>query len=434
MQKWEIASKTSIYNTVFLGNLIRVIYFQRHLEDRLRRHAKAFKAILVAGARQVGKSTLLHHIFPDIRQIVFDPVQDLYGARSDPDQFLETFGSPLILDEVQYAPELLSALKRRMDRFDAVGQYFLTGSQNLAVLRNISESLAGRVGILRLDGLTPAEQVGEATAAGWLRSYLNDPNDFLAGVTEIQTLPMGKSLCEYLWRGELPALLAFANEDIPAYMSSYVQTYVERDIRMMADFSDLAQFGRFLRLCGALTGQEIFQAQLGRELGINPKTARNWLNLLIYSYQWIELPAFSNNAIKKLSGKPKGHLQDSGLACYLNSIASPESLLTNPVFGNIFESWGVGWIHRQVQRLPLAPIIYHWRTQNGAEVDAVLDYNGMLFPVEFKAATKLSKHDTRGIQAFRKTYKNAVPGVIVYGGDQAYCLSEHAVAIPWNTA
>lgn len=408
-------------------------YLSRHLEHRLLRHAKAFKTVLIAGARQVGKSTLLEHVLPNVRQVVFDPVQDLYGARSDPDQFLETFGAPLILDEVQYAPELLPALKRRVDRSDEKGQYFLTGSQNLAVLRDVSESLAGRIGILRLDGLTPAEQAEEASASSWLESYLSDAAAFAEDVSGVQVLPTGRSLCEYLWRGELPALIPFDNEDIPAYLGSYVQTYVERDVRRMAALSDMAQFGRFLRLCGALTGQEIFQSQLGRELAINPKTARAWLNLLVWSYQWIELPAYSGNAIKKLSSKPKGHLQDSGLACYLNAIPSPEGLLASPVFGNVFESWGVGWVHRQIQRLPLAPSIYHWRTQNGAEVDAVLDYSGKLFPIEFKAASRLSKHDTRGIQAFRDTYKNAQIGVIVYGGNVSYRISEHAIAIPWNT-
>ena len=319
-----------------------------------------------------------------------------------------------------------------MDRSDEKGQYFPTGSQNLAVLRNVSESLAGRIGILRLDGLTPAEQAKEASAPSWLESYLNDTNEFAENVSGIQILQTGKSLCEYLWRGELPALVPFENEDIPAYLGSYVQTYIERDIRMMADLADIAQFGRFLRLCGALTGHEIFQSQLGRELGVNPKTARNWLNLLVWSYQWIELPAYSGNAIKKLSSKPKGHLQDSGLACYLNAIPSPEGLLSSPAFGNIFESWGVGLIHRQSQRLPLAPSLYHWRTQNGAEVDVILDYNGKLFPIEFKASSRLSKHDTRGIQAFRNTYRNSEPGVIVYGGNVPYRISEHAVAIPWT--
>ena len=407
-------------------------YLNRHLEPRLLRHAKAFKTVLVAGARQVGKSTLLEHVFPDVRKVVFDPVQDLYGARSDPDQFLDTFRTPLILDEVQYAPELLPALKRRVDGSDAAGQYFLTGSQNLAVLRDVSESLAGRVGILRLDGLTPAEQAGKADAQSWLADYLSNANELADNTSNISILATRHSLCQHLWRGALPALVPLDDEDVPAYLSSYVQTYVERDIRRMADLSDMAHFGRFLRLCGALTGQEIFQAQFGRELGITPKTARAWLNLLVWSYQWIELPAYSGNAIKKLSSKPKGHLQDTGLACYLNGIPSPQGLLASPHFGNIFESWGVGWIHRQIQRLALAPTLYHWRTQNDAEVDVVLDYNGKLFPIEFKAATRLSKHDTRGIQAFRSTYKNAQPGVIVYGGNTPYRISDHAIAIPWN--
>ncbi len=407
-------------------------YLKRHLESRLSRYAKAFKIVLLAGARQVGKTTLLTHVFPNVKHVVFDPVQDLYGARTDPDQFLDTFGVPLILDEVQYAPELLPALKRRVDRLEANGRYFLTGSQNLAVLRSVSESLAGRVGILRLDGLSPAEQSGIPDAASWLAAYLEDPEQFLQIVNRLPVLPATSSLAEHLWRGQLPALSAFDNEDIPAYWNSYVQTYVERDIRTMADLADWAQFGRFLRLCGALTGREVFQAQLGRDLGINPKTARHWLDMLVWSYQWIDLPAYSGNAVKRLSSKPKGHLQDSGLACYLNAIPSPVSLLSSPLFGNIFESWGVHQLMRQSQRLPLAPILYHWRTQNGAEVDTVLDYDGKLFPIEFKASSRLSGHDVRGIRAFRKTYDRAVPGIIVYGGREPYRLSDDAAAIPWN--
>jgi hypothetical protein len=252
------------------------------------------------------------------------------------------------------------------------------------------------------------------------------PAEFGGHVANIQILKLPYSLPEYLWRGQLPALVSFPNEAVPAYFSAYVQTYVERDIRMMANISDLALFGRFLRLCGALTGREIFQSQLGRELGINPKTAGNWLNLLVHSYQGLALPAYSGKAIKRLSSKPKGHLQDSGLACFLNSIPSPQSLLSSPLLGGIFESWGVGATLRQTQRLPLAPVPYHWRTARSAEVDLVLDYDGKLFPIEFKASARLSGHDTRGIQAFRSTYPQAVPGIVIYGGEDAYKISEHA--------
>jgi predicted AAA+ superfamily ATPase len=431
---WRLAF--SIINSIddpgFSGIVCAMTYLNRHLEERLQRLAKAFKIVLLTGARQVGKSTLLQHVFPDIRSVVFDPVQDLYGARRDPDQFLDTFGSPLILDEVQYVPELLPALKRRVDRSPDKGQYLLTGSQNLAVLRTVSESLAGRVGILRLDGLTPAERVGQAGEPCWLEAYLNDPEAFVGDINRRPMLDMRASLPRYLWRGQLPALIAFDEQDVPSYWNSYVQTYVERDIRLMANLADLGQFGRFLRLCGALSGQELIQAQLGRELGVNPKTARAWLDLLTGSFQWLELPAYSGNAIKKLSARPKGHLTDSGLACYLNAIPTPESLLSSPLFGHLFESWGAGWIARQTQRLPLAPSLYHWRTHNGAEVDVVIEFNGRLYPLEFKAASHLTGYDARGILAFRQTYARVAPGVVVYGGREPFRVAEQVAAIPWN--
>ncbi len=409
-------------------------YLARHLEDRLRRHAEAFRIVMVAGARQVGKSTLLQHVFPDVRSIVFDPVQDLYGARSDPDQFLDTFGTPLILDEIQFAPELLPALKRRVDRNPEPGRYFITGSQNLAVLRGVSESLAGRVGILRLDGLTPAELSGAGAVECWVRGYLDDPETFAAHCGAVPMLDHDDSLARHLWRGHMPGVITFADADIPAYFSAYVQTYVERDVRLMGDIADLGLFGRFLRLCSALSAREIVQSQLGRELGVNPKTARRWLDVLTHSYQWLELPAYSGNAIKRLSSKPKGVLQDTGLACYLSALPSPESLLASPAFGSLFESWGIAWAWRQMQRLDMPPVPYHWRTDNGAEVDLVLDYGGRLFPIEFKSSSQVNGHDSRGIRAFRETYglERTAPGVIVYGGGTAYQLSPHAVAIPWR--
>ncbi|NLN59086.1 MAG: ATP-binding protein [Gammaproteobacteria bacterium] len=406
-------------------------YINRHLEARLRRFAASFKVVLLVGARQVGKSTLLQHVFPEVRSVVFDPVQDIYGARHDPDQFLETFGTPLILDEVQYAPQLLAAVKRRADLSAESGQYFMTGSQNLAILRDVSESMAGRVGILRLDGLTPAEVTDGSQAASWLERYLSDPGRFGETLAEMPLADVEMPLAHYLWRGQLPGLVPFEESEVPAYWSSYVQTYVERDIRRMANIADLGQFGRFLRLCGALTGQEIVQSQLGRELGISPKTARSWIDLLTGSYQWLELSAYSRNRVKRVSGRPKGHFTDSGLARYLNGLPTPESVLSRPLFGAIFESWGVNWVARQMQRLPLAPTLYHWRVHSGAEVDLVLDYGGRLHPLEFKAATHLTGYDARGILSFQKIFPQAVTGVVIYGGKVPFRLSERVVAIPW---
>lgn len=407
-------------------------YHNRHLEDKLTRYADQFKAVVLVGARQVGKSTLVEKKFPTLKKIVFDPVQDLHDARKNPDRFLDSFPSPLILDEVQYAPELLPAIKRRVDLSQNRGQYFLTGSHNFAVLRDVAESMAGRAGILRIDGFTPAELINHSSEKSWLSAYLDNSKSF-DPETDVSPCDTRLSLPEYLWQGQLPEVSLLAPESVPDFYSSYVQTYVERDIRRMADISDLRLFGLFLRLCAALSGQEINHSQLGRELGIHHTTAQKWLHLLSGSYQWMELPGYTQNSIKKLTRKPKGHFQDSGLACYLNAISTPAALEQNPLYGHLFESWGANWISRQAARLPLAPHMYHWRTQNGAEVDVVLEYNGQLYPIEFKASEKLNKHDARGILAFQKTYPNATNGIVVYGGSNAFRLTENTLAIPWNS-
>lgn len=175
-------------------------------------------------------------------------------------------------------------------------------------------------------------------------------------------------------------------------------------MRVTGNISDLTDFGRFLRLAAALTGCEINTAELGRDIGVNPKTARSWLNTLTHSYQWLELPAYHGNTIKRISRKPKGHLRDTGLACHRMGISTPEALSSHPARGNLLESWAACWIRRLSEQLGTAPTLHHWRSAGGAEVDIVLERDGYLYPIEVKCATTLTKHDTRGILAFRETY------------------------------
>lgn len=407
-------------------------YRIRHLEQKLREYTGFFKVVLVVGTRQVGKSCLLQHVFPDIRSVVFDPVQDIYEARRDPDLFLDHFPSPVVLDEIQYAPELLAAIKRRVDQFETPGQYILTGSQNLAVMRRVAESMAGRVGILQLDSMTLAEMRDAGEQESWLSMYLADPESFFSSVATVPVQDGGPA--RFLWRGTLPGLLDAKDSVVPAYMRSYVETYVERDIRVLGDVTDLSDFGRFLRLAAALSGHEINSSQLGRDIGVNPKTARRWLDLLTHSYQWLELPAYHGNTIKRISRRQKGYLADTGLICYLQGISSPETLAANPQLGAVFESWAVGSVKRHATRLGVPPALYHWRTNGGAEVDVVLERDGALFPIEVKCKSKLSLHDARGIRAFGETYgQNAVKtGVIIYAGIECYVVSDHAIALPWT--
>lgn len=408
-------------------------YFPRQVEAQVLEYAKYFKVILLVGARQVGKSTLLSKLFPNYRNFVFDPTQDLYGARKDPDLFLNTYDEhPIILDEIQYVPQLLSSIKRKVDQSAKKGQYFLTGSQNLSMLKTIAESMAGRVGIIDVNAFSYHE-LTKQLKHNWLHLYLNKPD-------QLVHLTMGPKEPKYalkkcLWRGGMPGLLQMPDKMVPQYFRSYVSTYLERDVRLMDNIRDIAEFDQFLSLLGALTAQEINYSQLGREVGISPATARAWLTILSRTYQWFELSPFVGNAIKRLSGKKKGYIQDSGVACYLQKVSSPDALMVNPLKGAIFESWVVAQIRKLILNLDIAPNLFHWRTSGGAEVDLVLEIDQKLFPIEIKCKSMVKASDTRGIRAFVDTYAHSHtigPGLVIYAGEVVYAVNEFAYAIPWN--
>jgi predicted AAA+ superfamily ATPase len=339
----------------------------------------------------------------------------------------------LILDEIQYAPELISAIKRKVDETDEKSQYLLTGSQNLGVLKTIQESMAGRVLILDLYPMSYSEISGNGSAGCWLDSYLNDPASLIS-IKKRQSLE--NNLLRTIWRGGLPGLLDLDDRLIHEYLKSYIETYILRDILSQENIQDREKFSTFLGLCAAMTAQEINHAQFGRDIGISPKTADRWLGFLERTYQFKELQPYHGNTIKRLSGKAKGHLNDTGLACYLQRISSPEALLVNPLLGSIFETWVYGELNKQSEVLNTKPNIYHWRTSAGAEVDFILEIDGRFFPIETKSSTSLSKSDTSGIRAFNETYKgkiNIMTGLVIYAGSECYWLNEDVMALPWNT-
>jgi len=406
-------------------------FLPRQLGQSLQQSAAYFKVILLLGARQTGKRTLLRHLFPEIHTIVFDPVQDLYAARKDPDRFLDLFPAPLILDEVQFVPELLAAIKRRVDQSDAMGQYFLTGSQNFSVLKGIAESMAGRVAIFHLDPMTAQETRGLGAQPRWLDAYLKQPAHFFAAPhTNIVQLP---SLAEFLFRGTYPRAIQLPLEALSPFFLGYLQTYVERDVRMLEQISDLHRFGDFLGLAAALTAQEINPTQLGRELGVSPPTARKWLDLLVHSYQWVELRPYHGNAIKRLSERRKGYFKDVGLATHLLKISSPEALVTSGKLGALFETWVVNSI-LTMGAVGTPPGYYHWRTHAGAEVDLILERDGALFPIEVKCKSHPTRADASGIRAFRQSYpdKQIMPGLIIHAGEETYPIDEETWAISWK--
>ena len=413
-------------------------YRKRHLETKIIRYKEIFPVLLVTGARQVGKSTLLGHLLGDIMpHITFDPVIDVGNARQDPEFFIDQHPPPIILDEIQYAPELLAVIKRRVDLDDAPGQYFLTGSQNLALLRDVSESLAGRVVVLDLGTMTLGERQGWGrTEPVWLDLLLEAGGALpdLSRQERVPRKPPLRTVFEVLWRGGYPRTLDQAPDVIVDIMQSYVRTYVERDVRSLTDVQDLQQFSRFLSLCAALTAQEVNHSQLGREIGVTPQTASRWLNILKATYQWLELPPYHGNTIKRISGKTKGYLADTGLAAFLQRISSPEALSGHPLLGRLFETHVVQDIHRKFHCLTMPPQVYHWRTLAGAEVDLLLERDGIFWPVEIKSSTRITRSSARGIVAFRETYPalRHGPGVIVAPVEEVFQLRDEILVLPYD--
>lgn len=408
-------------------------YKHRILADRLVRLLDHFPIVVISGARQVGKSTLLAHELADWDRVVFDPAIDVGNARADPDLFLDNHPAPLILDEIQYAPELVAALKRRVDRTRASGQFVLTGSQQWSVLQSASESLAGRAVFLDLEGFSLREIAEHTGATAWLERYLTDPHAFVASPTERLDLP--RPTFAQLWTGFLPAADALDPDVHSTFHEAYLRTYIERDVRLLSEVDDWQQFGRLVRLAAALTAQEIDYSQFGREIGVRPQTAQRWLAMLRATFQWHETPAYHGNAVKRLSKKPKGYLADTGLACALQMISTPQTLAGHPLVGALFETAVVAEIRKLSGALATPPALYHWRTHGGAEVDVVLERDGTLFPIEIKLTSKPVSGDARGLIAFRKTHpqQNVAPGLIICAAEQKQQISANDWSLPWDS-
>ena len=411
-------------------------YRPRHLEARITRLRQAVPVILVLGARQAGKSTLLSHLVPEAHRVVFDPVIDVNNAREDPELFLDQYQPPLILDEVQYVPDLLGVIKRRVDEDPGPGQYLLTGSQNLMLLSSVSESMAGRVAVLDLPFLSLAERCHAAGNEGtWVEDlFKTDAMARLRSRGRLAPRATEPTLASRLWRGGFPGHLDHDDAILPDLFASYMRTYIERDVRRVAAVEDANLFSRFVGLCAAHSGQEINHAQLGRELGITHHTAQRWLAILRATYQWLEVPAFSGNPTKRISQRPKGYFADTGLAAWTQRISSPPALMSNPIQGALFETHVVLDLLKQMQTMSHPPRPHHWRAHSGAEVDLLLERDGMFIAVEAKSSARVTRADTRGIRAFRETYPRLEHGigVVVAAMRETTLMDKDIIAVPYD--
>jgi predicted AAA+ superfamily ATPase len=415
--------------------------YPRNAVHHLQSLFNAFPVVVVTGARQVGKTTLLRQLFPALDYVVFDASLDLEQARSEPELFLKNHPAPVVLDEIQYAPELVASIKRVVDNHQArPGQFLLTGSQQWQVMSALAESLAGRVAFMELAGLSLSELAHAQPQAsntlwlsGWMAAQASGAQQAFADGIRTGP-PYTGSLPEWLWRGFMPKAQTLELGLVHDFWQGYHRTYVERDARLAGEVGDWHDFGRFVRLMSALTAQEINHSQLGREIGITPKTAQRWLRIMQATYQWFELPPYFANGIKRVSKSPKGYLVDTGMACHHAAMSSPKALSSHPLFGALFETAMVCEIRKTLALMGGSANLYHWRASTGAEVDCIIERDGWLHPIEIKLTAQPTRKQTLGLQAFRKAHpdQRIGHGLMLCAVEHPRWISEDVLALPWN--
>lgn len=359
----------------------------RTLARTIQRAMKSFPAIVVTGPRQSGKTTLLISLFAKTHQFVTLEDPDVrIRAREDPLHFLDQYQPPLIIDEIQYIPELLSYIKTRIDRNRKPGQWLFTGSQHFPLMQGISQSLAGRAAILSLLPFSFSERIGLGNGSIEIADWLKRMNPRWQCKDKV-------SLSEVLLRGNYPEIASKRSVDRQLWCGSYISTYLERDVRNLAQIGNLSQFERFLRLCAMRTGQILNQSELAKEVGMSVPTVKRWLSILETGYQIYLLYPYYRNIGKRLVKSPKMYFNDTALASYLLGLHDRETLMNSPNLGNLFETMVVTDILKRFLHFGQMPSMYYLRTRDGLEVDLVLEIGQKLYLFEIKSGmTILPKH------------------------------------------
>lgn len=380
------------------------MWIERSISPRIYAASAEYPCVLLTGPRRAGKTSLLRRLFPDHAYVSLDAPSAAEQAEKDPGLFLETLGEPAIIDEIQYAPSLFRSLKPVLDAAKRKGRFLLTGSQDFRVMEGVSESLAGRCAILRLATLSAAE----------IRRAFPEADEF-----------------EVMLRGGFPELWADGVSDLDLWYSSYVSTYVERDVRNILNVSSLRDFERLLRALAARSGGALSYSDLARDVGVAVSTARAWVGVLAASDQvWLLEPYFRNLG-KRVVKTPKAYLSDVGLASYLNGIRTRDQLLDSPALGALWETFAVGEIRRRQLARSARSELWYWRNRSGAEVDCVIDRGRKFWLYEAKFAERLDAAALSGVRAFQKMYgEDAVARALVLSrAPRRHTISEDAQAV-----
>ena len=384
-------------------------YIKRSLEKVVLQVSKEYPVVLISGPRQVGKTTMLKKLMEgtDRNYVTLDDLQERALAKNDPEMFLQLHKPPILIDEVQYAPELFSMIKLIVDKEHRKGDFWLTGSQIFDLMKGVQESLAGRVAVLSLSSLSQTEIYG------------GEDRPFQIEIEHLMKRKEGRTSADLqeifrrIFQGSMPAIVSNEVSNNSIFYGSYLSTYIERDVRNLSDSIDSIKFLRFLTAVAARCSQMLNVNEIARDADINLKQAKDWMGILETLGIIFYLHPFSNNMLKRLVKTPKYYFYDTGIVAYLTKWSSPETLENGAMNGAILENYVVSEIRKSYLNSGKAPFMYYYRDKDAREIDIVLEQNGELNPIEIKKSANPAPEILRSFSVLEKTGLKRGKGAVI---------------------
>ena len=403
-------------------------YISRHMESRILELSRSYSAILLTGPRQSGKTTMLQKLAEKEgigrRYVTLDDLIERDMAKNDPALFLQLHRPPVLIDEVQYAPELFTYIKIYIDEHHDPGDFWMTGSLIFRLMRGVQESLAGRVALLHMSPLSQREITGAPCVP-----FDTDMERLLAERDQITPVTTPE-LFDRLWRGSMPGLISGAMPDRNVFYSSYLSTYVERDVRELSGSVDALKFNRFVTAVAARCSQLLNFNALAEDADIDIQTSKAWINILETLGIIFLLHPYSNNVLKRTIKTPKVYFYDTGLVCYLTRWSSPEVAGSGAMNGALLENYTVSEIMKSYQNAGLEPYLYFYRDRDAKEIDVILEGDGRLCPLEIKKTATPDKRLTRVFNVIDRSPLSRGTGAVLCMADRFSAFDRHNLIIP----
>ena len=403
-------------------------YISRHMENRILELSRSYSVILLTGPRQAGKTTMLQNLAEKEnigrRYVTLDDLTERDMAKNDPALFLQLHRPPVLIDEVQYAPELFSYIKIYVDEHHAPGDFWMTGSQVFRLMRGVQESLAGRVALLHMSPMSQREIIGAACVP-----FRTDMDQFLAERDQIQPVTTPE-LFTRLWRGSMPGLISGRTPDRNVFYSSYLSTYVERDVRELSGSVDALKFNRFVTAAAARCSQLLNYNALAEDADIDIQTSKAWIGILETLGIIFLLHPYSNNVLKRTIKTPKLYFYDTGLVCYLTRWSSPEVAESGAMSGALLENYAVSEIMKGYQNAGLEPFRYFYRDRDAKEIDVILEGDGKLCPLEIKKTAMPDKRLTRVFSVIDRSPLQLGTGAVLCMADKFSAFDRNNLIVP----